>query len=105
MAKKTVPQRGAPAAPIEPTGQDILQRPAAEMLYAEELERLAATTAQEPRPLGWKLSPRAVLAFVLGDAALGITPKFVGRRALLGTGDRLAGNQSRPDAHRRAGHS
>jgi len=60
-----------------------LQRPAAEVLYAEELARLEAACADEPRPPGWRLSPRAVLAFVLGDEALGLAPKFVGRRALL----------------------
>jgi MoxR-like ATPase len=79
MAKKLP----SPPPAAEPSGQDLLQRPAAEMLYADELERLTAATTDEPRPLGWKLSPRGVLAFVLGDAAWGITPKFVGRRALL----------------------
>ena len=60
-----------------------LQRPAAEVLYAEELARLESACADEPRPPGWRLSPRAVLAFVLGDEALGLAPKFVGRRAFL----------------------
>ncbi len=60
-----------------------LQRPAAETLYAEELKLLAAQDAQEPRPGGWKLTPRSVLAFILGDRQLGIEPKFVGSRSLL----------------------
>lgn len=59
------------------------QRPAAETLFAEELRRLAAETADEPRPLGWNLSPRAVLAFILGDASRGLSPKFVGKRNFL----------------------
>lgn len=60
-----------------------LQRPAAEILHAAELTKLEAESANEPRPPGWKLSPRAVLSFVLGDSARGISPKFVGRRAFL----------------------
>lgn len=60
-----------------------VQRPAAETLYAEELERLAARDHTAPRPEGWKLTPRSVLAFVLGDTQQGISPKFVGSRSLL----------------------
>lgn len=67
-----------------PAGEGAsLQRPAAEMQYADELRRLAESSAEEPRPLGWRLSPRAVLSFVLGDAQRDIAPKFVGRRAFL----------------------
>jgi len=66
------------------TGEhDGLQRPAAEVLYAEELARLADESAAEPRPPGWRLTPRAVLRFVMGDEEKGIAPKFVGRRAFL----------------------
>lgn len=65
------------------TGAASLQRPAAELLHAEELARLEAICADEPRPAGWRLSPRAALAFVLGDEELGIAPKFVGRRSFL----------------------
>jgi len=60
-----------------------LQRPAAEILYAEELARLASLDAKHPRPAGWALSPRAVVQFVLGDEAVGIAPKFVGRRSFV----------------------
>lgn len=60
---------------------DGVQRPAAETLHAEELARLAAESAEQPRPPGWKLTPRAVLKFILGD---GSSPaKFVGRRSFL----------------------
>src|SRR5262245_35049873 len=62
---------------------DELQRPAAEVLYGEELDRLACADAAEPRPKGWKLTPASVLKFVLGDEQEGIVPKFVGRRAFL----------------------
>lgn len=60
-----------------------LQRPAAEVLYADELTRLEEADAKSPRPGGWRLTPTSVLRFVLGDEALGIQPKFVGRRSFL----------------------
>lgn len=60
-----------------------LQRPAAEALYADELRRLAEADLGAPRPKGWKLTPRSVLAFVVGDDKLGVAPKFVGSRAFL----------------------
>ena len=60
-----------------------LQRPAAETLYADELAALATTEGDAPRPGGWRLSPASVLKFVMGDAELGIQPKFVGKRSFL----------------------
>jgi MoxR-like ATPase len=66
-----------------PAGHDAIQRPPAEVLYGDELDRLAGNQGDAPRPQGWRLTPRSVLAFVLGDESKGITPKFVGRRAFL----------------------
>lgn len=60
----------------------MLQRPPAEVLYAEELERLAHQD-RHPRPPGWKLSPRAVRSFLLGHPELSIAPKFVGNPSLV----------------------
>lgn len=62
-----------------------VQRPPAERLYGDELDRLAAADAARPRPPGWRLAPESVLAFVLGDADRGLEPKFVGARALVET--------------------
>lgn len=62
---------------------DELQRPAAEILYADELGRLEKETAARPKPPGWKMTPLAVLDFVLGNEATGIGPKFVGRRSFM----------------------
>jgi MoxR-like ATPase len=80
MAKKASPAAGANGSSAD---GDLLQRPATEVLYADELTRLTAASADQPRPPGWKLTPRAVLTFVLGDEKLGVAPKFVGRRAFL----------------------
>jgi MoxR-like ATPase len=66
-----------------PAGTEDLQRPAAEVLYADELRRLAELDAGAPRPGGWQLSPQSVLKFALGDEEARISPKFVGRRSFL----------------------
>ncbi len=55
---------------------DIL-RSSAESRYRDELERLAGAD-RDPRPEGWRLSPRAVRRFILGDAALRVSRKFYG---------------------------
>ena len=57
-------------------------RPPAEKVYADELSRLAAKDGA-PRPPGWRLSPRAVRSFVLGDAKLDVRRKFYGDDALI----------------------
>jgi MoxR-like ATPase len=51
-------------------------------VYAEELAALAAADPG-PRPEGWRLSPRAVRAFVVGDERLGVSRKFYGDDALV----------------------
>ncbi|MFI5696184.1 AAA family ATPase [Kribbella sp. NPDC051586] len=59
----------------------ILREPA-EVMHAAELQRLRAAD-QGSRPAGWRLSPRAVRAFVLGDPALDVRQKFYGDDALV----------------------
>lgn len=59
-----------------------VQRPPAELRYADELARLrAADTAA--RPPGWALSVQAARRFVVGDGALGVSRKFVGDPSLI----------------------
>ena len=55
-------------------------RPPAEVRYAAELDALARAdqASGAPVPPGWQLSARAVRAFVVGDAGLGVTRKFYG---------------------------
>ncbi len=65
-----------------PGAGDAIQRPAAEDLYRDELEKLAANDKGD-RPPGWKLSPRSVRTFIVGDSALGIRKKFVGHPSLV----------------------
>lgn len=50
---------------------------AAEHRFASELERLAQSDDGK-RPAGWKLSPRAVRRFILGDAKHDVSRKFYG---------------------------
>jgi hypothetical protein len=79
------------------------QRPPAEVLYAAELESLRASDSF-PKPPGWRLSPRAVRTFILGDEARGIRKKFVGHPSLVDRAMIVARDEPRPDADRRAGH-
>ncbi|GGU13497.1 ATP-binding protein [Nocardioides albus] len=62
------------------TQQSQEQRLPAEVRYADELARLAKADADNGAelPPGWRLSPRAVRAFIVGDSALGVTRKFYG---------------------------
>lgn len=63
---------------------DIL-RPHAEQQHAAELAALAAAD-DRPRPANWRLSPWAVVHYVLGTTLADgtvITPKYVGKRRLV----------------------
>lgn len=61
---------------MKDTNASNLQRPPAEILYAGQLQRLAAAD-RDPRPPGWSLSLKAARAFILGDDALEVTRKVV----------------------------
>ena len=68
-------------------------RPPAEVHYAEELAVLAKAD-KEPRPPGWRLSPKAIRSFICGSKSPKIDRKFYGddvlvERAIVG----LAGNR------------
>ncbi|MFT3770012.1 MAG: DUF5682 family protein [Minicystis sp.] len=77
--KKDAPREDA----AKSGGSDALREPA-ERLFAHEIEALLATDSHE-RPPGWKLSPRAVLTYVLGGKAgdVEISPKYVGAPRLV----------------------
>ncbi|MFO0673771.1 MAG: AAA family ATPase [Polyangiaceae bacterium] len=74
-------EAAAPAASPAPA-QSTLQRPPAEIIYEDELTRLAQGD-DAPKPPGWRLSPRAVRAFILGDPARRVSQKFVGNPSLV----------------------
>jgi MoxR-like ATPase len=61
-------------------------RKPAEVKYESELAALALAD-KAPRPPGWRLSPRAVEAYVMGTAepvgGVAITPKYIGDRAIV----------------------
>ena len=62
-----------------------LLRPHAEQRYAAELAALAALD-DRPRPAGWRLSPWAVVTYIMGgalDDGTVISPKYVGSRRLM----------------------
>ena len=65
---------------VEPA--ESVQRPPAEVRFADELERLrSADTAAKPP--GWALSVQAARRFVIGDPKLGVSRKFVGDPSLI----------------------
>ncbi|MFO0728843.1 MAG: AAA family ATPase [Myxococcota bacterium] len=64
------------------TAPERIQRLPAEVLYQDELAALAKDD-KDPRPPGWKLSPRAVRRFIIGDPAAKIRQKFVGNVSLV----------------------
>ena len=76
MARKT-------SATPAPDAAGALQRPPAEVAFADELARLRDADAKLPKPAGWRLTPRSVVDFILGDTAKQLAPKFVGRRNFL----------------------
>ncbi len=70
-------------APAEP--EETVLRPHAEQEHQAELAALAAGD-DRPRPPGWRLSPWAVITYLLGGTAADgtvITPKYVGSRRLI----------------------
>jgi len=60
---------------------DILRAPT-EQIYAQELARLTQVD-QDSKPAAWKLSPRSVRTFILGDPKLNVRRKFYGDDALI----------------------
>src|ERR1700757_1367972 len=64
-------------------GGDVLRAPA-EVLFAKEIEALAAADKYE-KPPGWKMSPRAVLTYITGGTVgdVKISPKYFGYQRLV----------------------
>ena len=62
-------------------------RLAAEGLFGDEFEALGRED-ERPRPANWRLSPRAVVAYLMGGktaSGVEITPKYIGNRRLIET--------------------
>src|SRR5258708_34465677 len=62
-------------------------RSSAEDLFAGELEALGRDD-ERPRPANWRLSPRAVVSYLMGGktaSGVEITPKYIGNRRLIET--------------------
>ena len=70
---------------ITPAADASLLRPYAEQAFATELAALAAAD-DRPRPPSWRLSPQAVVTYLLGGVlpdGTAISPKYVGPRRLI----------------------
>ncbi len=84
---KAKPSAAKPAPAASPNGQPaaaVLRAPA-ETLFAEELAALAAVD-DRPRPPNWKLSPWAVVTYLVGgklDNGFEVQPKYIGSRRLM----------------------
>lgn len=67
------------------TVQSTIIKQSAEIRYADELATLAKDDSKHhyPKPEGWRLSPKTVRKFILGDDTLGISRKFYGDDALV----------------------
>jgi MoxR-like ATPase len=78
-----MPRNNNPAADRAATDGDILRAPAEE-LYAEEIAALIREDRHE-KPPGWRMSPRAVHAYICGGKAgkLDISPKYLGHDRLV----------------------
>ena len=65
------------------TNQDVLRLPA-EKLYEKEIAALIKADKDE-KPMGWQMSPRSVLKFIVGGKVgkVDITPKYVGHNRLV----------------------
>ena len=66
---------------------EVRLRQSAEEIYAEELHALSLRD-DRPRPDNWRLSPQAVVTFILGGKAVDgttISAKYVGNRRLIET--------------------
>ena len=62
-------------------------RRAAEVMFATEIEALASED-ERARPANWKLSPKAVVDYLMGGktkSGVEITPKYIGNRRLIET--------------------
>src|SRR5208337_3283295 len=88
MAKKQRSATGDPAAnssevetPPAAEAATVL-RPSAETLHAGELLALAEADS-DPRPPGWRLSPRAVRSFLCGSTRPAIRRKFYGDDSMI----------------------
>lgn len=65
--------------------EKTVQRQSAEERYAREIEALVSAE-RDSVPTGWKMSPRSVLTYLMGDTkvkGVEITPKYIGNRRLV----------------------
>jgi MoxR-like ATPase len=68
----------------KPAGKSDILRAPAEVMFAHELEALAAADKYE-KPPGWKMSPRAALTYICGGTvgSMKISAKYIGYQRLV----------------------
>lgn len=84
MTDTAAPAPAPAPAPAALSASTVLRRHA-EQQYAEELDALARAD-RRPRPENWRLSPQAVVTYLLGgtlDDGFVVTPKYIGARRLI----------------------
>jgi MoxR-like ATPase len=84
-AEYTPPRPDADRTPPRPDADRAAMRPHAEQAHAGELAALAATD-DRARPPSWRLSPQAVVTYLLGGTlptGAVISPKYIGPRRLI----------------------
>ncbi len=85
MAKRsTTGDDRAPTSDGSSAAPGAVLRAPAEALFAREIDAIIAADRHE-RPPGWRMSPRAVLAYITGGTVGGtaVTPKYIGHQRLV----------------------
>ena len=59
--------------------ENVVRTPV-ETRFAQELHALATNDAQEPKPTGWQLSPRAIRTFILGSDGKALVHKWENKK-------------------------
>ncbi len=73
-----------PAKTAKRPSSGAVMRETAEVAYAQELDAVMAAD-RDDRPAGWRMSPRAVLTYIVGGTVgdADITPKYIGHQRLV----------------------
>lgn len=91
MAKKKTATKKMSATETKPTTQNESLREPAETQFADQLDALSQND-KAARPAGWKLSPKSVLDYIVGDKT--VTAKVGGKSSKVEITKKFYGDQS-----------